>query len=154
MRATIFTLNSGLYRTKKESTIANTLKEVLEKAGFEVKAAGVLPEEKKVLGAVIKRLTDTDSVELILTVGSTGILENACAPEVVREMSDCLLPGIPEAIRMHSLTYTNEMILDRSCAGFCRNTLIVNLPDQMKLAKEGLEFVLPELVHAVEIRTM
>lgn len=151
MKAAIFTLDSGLYKSKKESAAASALKRILGQVGFEVKAAGVLPEDKKVLMAVMKRLADTDSVDLILTTGAAGVRKKDCAPDVVEEIADRMLPGIPEAIRAYSVRYTKKAILNRSNAGIRRNTLMVNLPGSARAAKESLEYILPELVDVVEI---
>ncbi len=151
MKAAIFTLDTSLYRAKKESTAASALKRVLEQIGFEIKAAGPLPEEKKVISTVIQRLADTEAVDLILTTGGVGIKKKDCAPDVVTEISDRLLPGIPEALRAYNMRYTKNVILDRSAAGIRKGTLIVNLPESAKAAKESLEFILPELVHVVEM---
>ena len=49
MRAAIFTIDSGIYKAKAESAAASALKRMLEQVGFEVKAAGVLPQERKSL---------------------------------------------------------------------------------------------------------
>lgn len=150
MKAAIFTLDTGLYRARKESTAASALKRMLEQVGFEVKAAGVLPEDKKVLSAVMQRLADTEAVDLILTTGGVGIQKKDCAPDVVEEISDRLLPGIPEAVRAYNIRHTKKAILDRSAAGIRKHTLLVNLPESAKAAKESLEYILPELVYVVE----
>lgn len=144
-------MDTGLYKAKKGSAATAALKRMLEQVGFEVKAAGVLPEDKKVLSAVLERLSDTEAVNLILTTGAVGIEENDCAPDVVADISDRLLPGIPEAVRAYNLRYSKRAILDRSAAGIRKNTLLVNLPGKVKAAKESLEYILPELVHVVEM---
>ncbi|WP_333678478.1 MogA/MoaB family molybdenum cofactor biosynthesis protein [Muricomes intestini] len=151
MKAGIFTLDTGLYKAKKESAATAALKRMLEQVGFEVKAAGALPEDKKVLSVVLERLSDTGAVDLILTTGAVGVEESDCAPDVVADISDRLLPGIPEAVRAYNLRYSKRAILDRSAAGIRNNTLLVNLPGKAKAAKESLEFILPELVHVVEM---
>lgn len=151
MKAAIFTLDTDLYKTKRECAAAAALKRMLEQVGFEVKAAGALPEDKKVLSAVLGRLSDTGAVDLILTTGAVGIEECDCAPDVVADISDRLLPGIGEAVRAYNLRYSKRAILDRSAAGIRNNTLLVNLPGKAKAAKESLEFILPELVHVVEM---
>lgn len=154
MKAAIFTLNTGLYKAKKDSAAATALKRMLEQVGFEVKASGVLPEDKKVALAVLKRLADTGAVELILTTGATGIRKRDCAPDVVMEVSERLLPGIPEAIRAYNIRYSKKAILDRSAAGIRNHTLMVNLPEGAKSAMESLEYILPELVHVVEMLSL
>ena len=154
MKAAIFTLNTGLYKAKKDSAAATALKRMLEQVGFEVKASGVLPEDKNVALAVLRRLADKGAVELILTTGATGIRKRDCAPDVVIEVSERLLPGIPEAIRAYNIRYSKKAILDRSAAGIRNHTLMVNLPEGAKSAKESLEYILPELVHVVEMLSL
>ena len=52
MRAAIFAIDTGAYKAKAESAAATALKRLLEQAGFEVKAAGILPQEREVVAAV------------------------------------------------------------------------------------------------------
>ena len=150
MRAAIFTLDTGVYKAKAESAAATALKRMLEHIGFEVRAAGVLPEEKDVLSSVIKQLSDNRSVDLILTTGSVGYRSRDCAPDVLMETADRLLPGIPEALRAYNIRYSKKVILDRSAAGIRNRTLIINLPESAKTAKEDMEYILPEVVEVVE----
>lgn len=72
MRAAIFTIDSGIYKAKAESAAASALKRMLEQVGFEVKAASVLPQEREVVAAVLRQLSDSGSVDLILTTGAVG----------------------------------------------------------------------------------
>ena len=58
MKAAIFTIDTGKYKAKAESAAATALKRMLVQVGFEVKAAGVLPQEKEVLASVIRQLAD------------------------------------------------------------------------------------------------
>ena len=150
MKAAIFTISTDLYKSKKQSAAAVALKRMLEQVGFEVKAAGVLPEDKKVVTAVMQRLTDTGAVDLILTTGAVGIRPQHCAPDVVMELSERLLPGIPEAVRAYNMRHTKRAIVDRSVAGIRNQTLVVNLPESAKSAKESLEYILREIVYIVE----
>ncbi|HJD46844.1 MAG TPA: molybdenum cofactor biosynthesis protein [Candidatus Mediterraneibacter norfolkensis] len=150
MRAAIFTLDTGAYKAKAESAAATALKRMLVHIGFEVKAAGVIPEEKDVLVSVIRQLCDSGSVDLILTTGSVGYRPADCAPDALFETADRILPGIPEALRAYNIRYSKKVILDRSAAGIRNRTLIINLPESAKLAKEDMEYILPEIVEAVE----
>lgn len=60
------------------------------------------------------------------------------------------LPGIPEALRAYNLRHTKKVILDRSEAGIRKKTLMINLPESAKMAKEDLEYILPEVVQVVD----
>ena len=150
MRAAIFAIDTGAYKAKAESVAATALKRLLEQAGFEVKAAGILPQEKEVVATVITQLSDSESVELILTAGATGYLEEDCAADAVIDTSERLLPGIPEALRAYNLRYSKKAILETMAAGIRNKTLVINLPESAKTAKEDMEYILPEVVQVVE----
>lgn len=150
MRAAIFAIDTGAYKAKSESAAATALKRLLEQAGFEVKAAGILPQEKEVVASVITQLSDSESVELILTAGATGYLEEDCAADAVIDTSERLLPGIPEALRAYNLRYSKKAILESMAAGIRNKTLVINLPESAKTAKEDMEYILPEVVQVVE----
>ena len=150
MKAAIFTIDTGAYKAKAESAAASALRRMLEHVGFEVKAAGLLPQEKEVVAAVMRQLSDSGSVEMIITTGAVGYMEEDCAPDALTEVADRLLPGIPEALRAYNLRYSKKSMLERLQAGIRNRTLILNLPESAKTAKEDMEYILPELVQVVE----
>ena len=99
MRTAIFTIDTESYEAKKKSAAGEALKRMLEQNRLEVKAAKVLPRDKEVVATVFRQLADSGSVELIITTGATGYLEQDCAPKAVEEVAEQLIPGIPEALR-------------------------------------------------------
>ena len=150
MKAAIFTLDTGAYKAKAESAAATVLKRMLLQVGFEVRAAGVLPQDKEVVISVIKRLADSRSVDLILTTGSVGYRQRDCAPDAVTDVAEMLLPGIPEALRAYNLRYSKSSMMERMMAGIRGKTLLINLPESAKRAKEDMEYILLETVQVVE----
>lgn len=150
MKAAIFTIDTGIYKAKAESAAATALKRMLEHVGFDVKAAGVLPNDRAMTAEVMRQLADASAVDLILTTGAVEYSEEDCAPDALKDIADRLLPGIPEALRAYNIRYTKKTIMDRSAAGIRKNTLIINLPESAKMAKEDMEYILPEVVQAVE----
>lgn len=150
MRAVILSLDTGAYKAKADVAAAASLKRMLEQVGIEVRAAKAFPEDKEMLKTVLCKLADAEMVELVLTTGAVGFLEKHCAPDAVRETADRLLPGIPEALRAYNLRHTKKVILDRSEAGIRKKTLMINLPESAKMAKEDLEYILPEVVQVVD----
>lgn len=150
MRAAIFTIDTELYKAKEASAAAAALKRLLSQAGFEVKAAGVLPQDGEMLTAVLSKLSDSEAVELILTTGAAGYLKNDCAPVALKETAERLIPGIPEALRAYNLRYGKSAMLDSLAAGIRKKTVLLNLPKSAKTAKEDIEYILPELVQVVE----
>ncbi len=150
MKAAVFTISTGAYKSKKVSPAGAAVKRVVEQIGFETKA-GVLPNDKTVVEEVLRQLADEGTIQIILTIGSTGPSGRSCAPEALTEAAERLLPGIPEAVRAYNVRYSKKVILDRSAAGVRNKTVIVNFPDSVKLAKEGVEYILPELMQTVEV---
>lgn len=149
MLAAVFTVNTKAYAEKKGSAAGKVLKQILEQAGFQVKT-GALPQERDVVETVLRKLADTGAAKLIFTVGANGCREEDCAPEAVAGAAERLLPGIPEAVRAWNAGRGRKLLLDRSAAGIRNKTIMVNLTDDEKLAKESLEYILPELTQAAE----
>ena len=150
MRAAIFSIDTGAYKAKAESAAATALKRLLEQVGFEVKAAGNLPQEKAVVTSILSQLADSGSVELIRTTGADGYQEDDCAAEALTDAAERLIPGIPEALRAYNLRYSKKAILESMAAGIRNKTLVINLPESAKTAKEDMEYILPEVVQVVE----
>ena len=65
-------------------------------------------------------------------------------------MGERLIPGIPEALRTYNLRYSKKAMLESMAAGIRRKTLMINLPESAKTAKEDMEYILPEVVQVVD----
>ena len=102
-------------------------------------------------GEAVKLMTDGKTADLILTTGGAGCNPGDCTPEATMNIVDRPVPGIPEAMRAHTMKLTRRSMLNRSVAGISGDTLIVNLPGKAQAVKESLRFLLPELVHAVKV---
>ena len=105
------------------------------------------------LAAEMARIADEGIAELLLTTGGTGFSPRDCMPEATRDVSERMVPGIPEAIRAYSMTITPRAMLSRATACIRKQTLIINLPGSPKAVKESLEFLLPNLEHGLGILT-
>ena len=145
MRVAIITANTDIYKGTKANESGEAVKLVAEEAGLEVVFMRALPLDREVLSTVMKRMTDGKTADLILTTGGAGCNPGDCTPE------DRPVPGIPEAMRAHTMKLTRRSMLNRSVAGISGDTLIVNLPGKAQAVKESLRFLLPELVHAVKV---
>ena len=118
MKAAVFTVSTRAYKAKQESAAGTAVKRIVEQVGFDVKA-GVLPEDKTVVEAVLRQLADTGAVQLILTVGSSGVLKKNCAPDALTDAAERLLPGIPEAIRAYNIRSWQRKGSNISCRNWC-----------------------------------
>ncbi|MDR3727525.1 MAG: molybdopterin-binding protein [Terracidiphilus sp.] len=110
----------------------------------------VVPDESNQIVAVLRDLSDR-RVDLVITVGGTGISPRDITPEATRTVIDRELPGLAEAMRAASSLLTPNALLSRAIAGVRRETLIVNLPGSLKAATENLRVIVPALPHAVKM---
>ena len=125
----------------------------MEANDYEVVHTILLPDDRDMLAAEMTRIADEGIAELLLTTGGTGFSPRDCMPEATMDISERMVPGIPEAIRAYSMTITPRAMLSRATACIRKQTLIINLPGSPKAVKESLEFLLPNLEHGLGILT-
>jgi len=109
-----------------------------------------VPDEADQITEALKDLSDR-RVDLLFTVGGTGISTRDVTPEATRKVIDREVPGLAEAMRAASALITPNALLSRAVAGVRRETLIVNLPGSLRAATENLSAILPALSHAVRM---
>lgn len=151
MRVAIITANTSVYREQEEDKSRKVIQKMVDEAGLDVVFMKALPNDKEVLSTIMQRIADGDLADLILTTGGAGCAPMDCTPEATLEIVDKVVPGIPEAMRTHIAQMTKRAMLNRGVAGIRGEALIVNLPGKAGAVKECLKFLLPELVHAVNV---
>lgn len=151
MRIAILTANTEVYKEREEDKSGAVIKQIVEEAGFEVIFMKALPTDRKVLSTVMQRMADNHLADLILTTGGAGCAPTDCTPEATMDIVERPVPGIPEAMRQHTMQLTKRSMLNRSAAGIRGDVLIVNLPGKAGAVKECLRYMLPELAHAVTV---
>ena len=110
----------------------------------------VVPDERTAIRDRLAALCDGGAVDVVLTVGGTGVRPTDVVPEVTREIADKEIPGIGEAMRVESLKKVQTAMLARGTAAIRGRTLIVNLPGSPRGARENLSVVLPVLEHTID----
>lgn len=112
----------------------------------------ILPDDREIITDRLKSLSEPERyIDLIFTTGGTGLAPRDVTPEATTAVIDRPVPGIAQAIRQKSLTFTPMAMLSRAVAGIRGRTLIINLPGSTKAVRESLEVILPILPHAVEL---
>lgn len=150
-RAAVITLSdSGFYEGKKDIS-GTVLENELKSQGYEITNKIILPDEKERLKEEYIRICDENQADIIFTTGGTGLSPRDQTPEATLEIAERNVPGIAEAIRANSMLITNRAMFSRGVAVTRGKTLIINLPGSPKAVKECLDFVLPELWHALGI---
>lgn len=150
-RAGIVTLSDKGAAGEREDVSGAVIKEILEKAGYEVVSYRLLADEGEDLKEELMRLSDEVECDLVLTTGGTGFSPRDVTPEATLAVADRNAPGIAEAIRAYSMTVTKRAMLSRGASVIRGSTLIINLPGSPKAVRESLEYILDTLSHGLEI---
>jgi len=149
-RAAIITLSDKGSKGEREDESGMIIREMILSMGASVSHYEILPDEKPGIVEVLSRLSDSGTIDLILTTGGTGVSPRDVTPEATREVIERELPGMAEAMRAESLKKTPHAMISRAIAGIRKRTLIVNLPGSPRAVRENLAVILPALPHAIE----
>ncbi|RYD22866.1 MAG: molybdopterin adenylyltransferase [Verrucomicrobiaceae bacterium] len=110
----------------------------------------VMPDNREEMEALLRKLCDEDSCDLVLTTGGTGPSRRDVTPEATKAVIERELPGFGEVMRMRSFDKVPTAILSRSTAGTRGKSLIVNLPGNPKAIGECLPLVMPAIREALK----
>jgi len=126
------------------------IREILESNDYQVVYYELISDDLAKIKQTLIKACDLD-VHLVLTTGGTGLSPRDQTPEATKAILDKEVPGISEAMRLHSLTLTPKAMLSRGIAGIRQQSLIVNLPGSPKAVRENLTYILPHLRHGLEV---
>ena len=150
MRAAILTLSDKGSRGERIDESGPALAAWLEERGVITVRSLVIADEFEQIVAILTEWCDSDTADLILTTGGTGVSPRDITPEATLQVVERVIPGLGELMRFKSLEKTTMASLSRAVAGIRKQSLVINLPGSPKGALENLEAVWPTLGHAVE----
>ena len=151
MRVAILTVSDRSARGERPDRSGPALAEAVQQANSTVVSLEVVPDERSLIEAALRRLVDSGQVDVILTTGGTGIGPRDVTPEASLTVMERRLPGMAEAMRARSLQVTPHAMLSRAEAGVARSVLIVNLPGSPRGAVECFDAVAAALPHAIAL---
>jgi len=88
-----------------------------------------------------------EPVDLVFVCGATGPTPGDISAQVIREVSDKLIPGIGEAMRSYGYQRTPFAMLSEQVAGLRGGTLLLALPGSQRGAEESLNALFPGVLH-------
>jgi molybdopterin adenylyltransferase len=149
-RVAILVVSSKIAGGQEEDQGKAALAQLVESIPASLIAYEVAPDERRAIRERLVSLCDNDAIDVVLTVGGTGVRPTDVVPEVTREIVEKEIPGIGEAMRQESLKKVQTAMLSRGTAGIRGRTLIINLPGSPRGARENLNVVLPVLEHTID----
>jgi molybdopterin adenylyltransferase len=148
-RVAILTVSDSVARGEREDASGVAVEKRCLELGWSLAAKETLPDEHDQILDSLTRFADGRTVDLILTVGGTGLGPRDVTPEATAGALEKVIPAFGE--RMRAVTGRNfpRAYLSRAIAGVRGKTLIVNLPGNPKGAVECLDAIAELLPHAV-----
>ena len=148
--AAVITVSDRSYKGERKDSGGPLVKKMLEDDGYEVIFCDLVPDEREMISEALMKAAAAD-IALIVTTGGTGFAPRDVTPEATIAVCERLVPGIPEAMRLLTMKYTDRSILSRAACGIRKRSLILNLPGSPKAAKENFEAVSGPIKHGLKM---
>ncbi len=149
MKAAILVTSDRIYRGEERDRSGAAAAEALAEAA-EVVETRVVPDEAGLVEAALLEWCSR-GVDLVLTVGGTGLAPRDVTPEATRRVVEREAPGISTALLARGLESTPRAMLSRATAGIRGGTLIVNLPGSTSAVRELVPYLMQVVPHALEV---
>jgi len=149
VRIALVTVSDGVANGSRADASGDALEAWVAAEGHALAERAVVPDESAAVAALLMRLADGGTADLILTTGGTGLTARDVTPEATRAVLERDAPGIAEALR--AATDHPYAALSRGVAGVRARTLIVNLPGSTGGAEEGAAVLAPLMAHAAQL---
>ena len=150
-RAALISISTSRSAGEAADRSREPLERLAAELGVEVHAFELIPDEQELIEGLLRRYSDEQGCELILTSGGTGVAPGDVTPEATLAVIERQVPGIPEALREASRPHTPNWMLSRAQAGIRGGTLIVNFPGSPASIEQAGIALTPALGHALAL---
>ncbi len=139
---------AGDYKDLSGPAVKELLDNYFSDIGWKMESkVEVIPDDVAILRQLINESSQTYNV--IITTGGTGIGPRDYTVDVVTELLDMKIPGIMELIRVKYGMEKPNALLSRSVAGIKDRSLVYTLPGSLKSVNEYMGEILKTLQHAI-----
>jgi molybdopterin adenylyltransferase len=148
----VVTVSDGVFRGTRQDTSGEIMREGLVRLGATHVERAVVPDDGEAIVAKLVPFCDgPQRVDLVVTVGGTGLGPRDVTPEATAEVVKRWVPGLAEALRAYGARHTQGAYLSRGVAGLRGRTLVVNVAGSPQAARDALEVLAGLLPHALHV---
>lgn len=151
MNVCVLTISDSGYKGQRKDLSGDVIQKYVEDSGHSVVQRSIIPDDPQIIRETLERWTDSSSIDVVFTTGGTGLSTRDNTPEATIAVSEYLIPGIPEAMRLKTFDSTPYSILSRAVAGVRLRSIIINLPGSVSGVNQCIDVIFESVVHAVQI---
>ncbi|MFL6126101.1 molybdenum cofactor biosynthesis protein B [Actinophytocola sp.] len=149
-RALIVIVDDRVAHGEHEDTVGPLVTELLEENGFivdgTVAVAGEMVDIRNALNTAV-----IGGVDVVITVGGTGVSPRDVTPDATLGVLDRPIPGIAEAIRSSGLAAgAVDAGISRGLVGISGSTLVVNLAGSRSAVRDGMATLSALVPHVID----
>jgi len=151
VRVAVLTISDAGAKGERADTSGDAVAAWATANGHTVAQRTIVPDDTVAIARILMDWADSDSADLILTTGGTGLSPRDRTPEATCAVIDVEAPGLIERVRVKTLDSFPRGALSRAVAGVRNRSVIVNLPGSTGGVKDALAALDPIIQHACDI---
>ncbi len=139
-------------RTKKTDISGKYTIKYLQAMGHKVKSYEIVKNIESDIKNVFTKLLSNKDINVIITIGGTGISSKDITLKVIKNYIQDELVGFGELFRQLSyLQIGSAAILSRCFAAVIDKKLVVSLPGSLNAVQIGLDIIVPQISHVMKL---
>jgi molybdenum cofactor synthesis domain-containing protein len=148
-RALVVVVDDRVSHGEREDATGPLVRELLEEARLVVDGVVIVPGDTVAIRNALNTAV-IGGVDLVITVGGTGVSPRDVTADATAGVLDRPIPGIAEAIRASGLAAgAVDAGLSRGLVGVSGSTLVVNLAPSRAAVRDGMATLTPLIRHVI-----
>jgi len=148
-RALVVIVDDRVSSGEREDSVGPLVTELLKEGGLVVDGVIVVPGDTVAIRNALNTAV-IGGVDLVITVGGTGVSPRDVTADATAGVLDRMIPGIAEAIRASGLASgAVDAGLSRGLVGVSGSTLVVNLASSRAAIRDGMATLTPLAAHVI-----
>ncbi|MCX6164151.1 MAG: MogA/MoaB family molybdenum cofactor biosynthesis protein, partial [Ignavibacteriae bacterium] len=115
-KAAVLTISDGCSKKEREDISGKIIIDLIKDINGEVIKYDIAPDEIDIIKNKLLFYCDDLKVDFVFTTGGTGFGPRDVTPEATKAVTEKIIPGIPEFMRLEGLKKTKNAMLSR---GIC-----------------------------------